>query len=70
MHDPNPFIDKYYDVSLSFCIIDEEDVDDGKSTMASFPEKKKKKWCRKTRNDRSIDWICLRFFFLSSPFFL
>jgi len=42
MHDPNYFIDKYYDASLSFSRIDEGNVADGKSTTTRAPEEKER----------------------------
>jgi hypothetical protein len=43
MHDPNCFVDKYYDASLSFSRTDEGDVVLGKSTTTSSSGKKRKK---------------------------
>jgi len=42
MHDPNYFIDKYYDASLSFSRIDEGNVADGKSKTTRAPEEKER----------------------------
>ena len=55
MHVPNSSIDKYYDGSLSFRRICEGIGVVRISTTAGFLEKKRKQWCFRTTNDRSID---------------
>ena len=42
MHDPNSFVDKYYDASLSFSRKDEGDIVLRKSTATRSSQEKKK----------------------------